>query len=395
MPRRIRGLALLATAVVVVLMGTVGLRPANAAPATGRTTGRAVGTVLSSAPLPARLWIPGTRAAWKLSYVSTDAHGSSATVTGTVFVPRGTPPAGGWPVISWAHGTSGLADACAPSVAGPADPARDFAYLKTWMAQGYAVVATDYAGLGTPGTPAYLNGLSEAHNIVDMVKAGRSFADAGPAWRHLAPRFLVLGQSQGGGAAVYTARYATGFAGPGLDYRGTVATGTPANIEKTLLVVAPHVPPAAVLPAGITSYMAYIFASLRAIHPELGIDAILTPTGRHYLQLADTMCVDPFEKAVAGANLGDWFTKPVASLPHFARTVDAYMAMPTSGFDKPFFMANGLLDTDVPIAVTLPYVAQLELGRQPVTFHTYPTDHSGTMKASLKDSIPFAARLMR
>src|SRR5438105_2778182 len=82
-----------------------------------------VGTLLSATGLPTGLWIPGTRRAWKLAYVSTDAFGHRSRVTGTVFVPRGTPPEGGWPVVSWAHGTSGLADGCAPSRVGPAEKA--------------------------------------------------------------------------------------------------------------------------------------------------------------------------------------------------------------------------------------------------------------------------------
>lgn len=354
-----------------------------------------VGSELSVSNLPKSLWVPGTRQGWRISYLSTDARGHVVPVTGEVMIPTGTPPKGGWPVISWAHGTSGLADACAPSRMGPAEKSRDFAYLKAWMSQGYAVVATDYAGLGTPGLPAYLHGLSEAHNIVDIVKAARAFADRGPGWRQLARRYVIIGQSQGGGAAIYAARYATAFGGRALDYRGAVGTGTPANIEKTMLILGPHIPPASVLPAGITSYIGYILASLRQVHPELGIDTILTAEGRKYVALAEQQCVMQYETTVAHTNLGDWFTAPTLSLPHFADTVSAYMAMPTSGYDKPFFMANGLIDTDVPMAVTLAYVAQLKLNNQPVTFHTYPTDHSGTMTASLPDSEPFVRALFR
>ena len=386
MTRSIRlHLILALSALAALLVGVVA--PTNAA------TYGPVGTVLSVKPLSRALWIPGAREGWKLTYVSTDVFGRTVPVTGEVFIPQGTPPTGGWPVISWAHGTSGLADKCAPSNVGPAEPARDFSYLHTWMSQGYAVVATDYAGLGTPGLPAYLNGMSEAHNIVDMVKAGRAFADVGPRYRHLATKFVIIGQSQGGGAAIYSARYATALAGSGLSYRGAVGTGTPANIEKTLLLISPGVPPVKALPAGITSYMGYTFASLRYVYPQLGIDGILTAEGRKYLALAEQQCVNQYENTVAATNLGDWFTKPVALLPNFAQTVDAYMAMPTSGFDKPFFMANGLLDTDVPFAVVLPYILQLEASRQPLTFHTYPTDHSGTMSASLPDSVPFVKTL--
>ena len=196
----------------------------------------APGTVLSAVALKRSLWIPGTTArAFKLTYVSTDQLGRRALSTGELFLPKGRAPAGGWRLISWAHGTSGLADGCAPSIVGPAEPKRDFTYLHNWMKEGYAVVASDYVGLGTPGLPAYLGGRSEAHNIVDIVKAGRAFAARRlPANEQLSRRWVVIGQSQGGGAAIYTARYATQFGGRGLDYLGAVGTGVPANVETIL-----------------------------------------------------------------------------------------------------------------------------------------------------------------
>jgi Secretory lipase len=381
---RARVLAVLAAAACA--LGTV---VGTATTAGASAPMRPDGTVLRVQPLDPALWVPGTAHGYRLTYVSRDGFGRQAETTGEVLLPAGQAPPGGWPVISWAHGTSGLADACAPSRVGPAEQARDFSYLATWMQQGYAIVGTDYAGLGTPGLPAYLNGASEAHNIVDMVTAARAFANGRlPASMHLARKYVIIGQSQGGGAAIYTARYATALGGPALDYRGAVGTGTPANVEKVLLPLGPESPPVALTP-GITSYIAYIFAGLRRFHPELGIDGILTAEGRHYLALAEQECVDPFEAELGGVNVGDWFTRPVATLPNFAQTLSDYMAMPTSGFDEPFFMANGLTDTDVPFAIVAPYVAQLEANGEPVEFHTYPTDHNGTMAASLADSIPF------
>ena len=381
---------------VTVLAAATTLASFNAPIATAADAAEPRGTVTDVERLPEELWIPGSRAAYKVTYVTSDTFGQQALSTGTVFIPEGTAPAGGWPVVSWAHGTSGIADACAPSTTGPALPERDFAYLGNWMKQGYAIVASDYAGLGTPGLHAYLDGKTAAHNIVDMVSAGRGFAASRlPSSMRLSNKWVTIGQSQGGGASIYTARYATQYGGPSLDYRGAVGTGTPANIEKLLLALGPEVPPVDALPAGIKSYVAYIMASLEYARPNLPIASALTPTGRAFVEKAKSLCVMDMEEAVAGANIGDWFNKPLALIPGYASTLKEYMAMPESGFDKPFFMGHGLLDTDVPIAATLPYVGVLTLSLQPVTFRTYPTDHSGTMLASQPDSIPFVARLMR
>ncbi len=358
--------------------------PAGAAPAITHE----LGDVVSTRDLPPELWIPGSSAATVLTYVTTDTFGDKALSTGTVFLPQGTAPEGGWPVVSWAHGTSGLDDSCAPSVVGPALPERDLPYLANWIAQGFAVVASDYAGLGTPGLQAYLDGRTTAHNVVDMVKAGRNYSP------ELAKSWVAVGQSQGGGAAIYTARYATEFGGPDLDYRGAVGTGTPAYIEKLISIGGPGVPPVA-LPAGLTSYVAYIIAALRYSHPELGLDSILTPIGQKYAARAETTCVADFEAELDGVAVGDFFTAPLTSLPNFTAVLDDYMAMPEAGFDKPFFMGHGLRDIDVPFPTTAAYVARLTANGQPVTFRTYDADHSGALVASVADTIPFVEKLLR
>jgi len=252
------------------------------------------------------------------------------------------------------------------------------------MREGYAIVASDYAGLGTPGLMAYLNGRSEAHNIVDIVKLARSKSS------RLARKWVVIGQSQGAGAAIYTARYATKFGGRGLDYRGAVGTGTPAYIEKVVETIAPgdlEISP------GTAAYFGYILAGLRWSHPELGLSGALTESGLKYVRLAETQCVFDYDKSLEGVNFGQWFSKPLAGLPNFTRTLDDYMAMPEKGFDKPFFMGHGLRDTDVPYEMTAAYVARLQANGEPVTFKTYDTDHSGALLQSQRDTHPFVRRL--
>jgi Secretory lipase len=350
------------------------------------------GTVVAATPLRQALWIPGTTSrAFKLTYMTTDARGRRALSTGMVFLPKGRAPRGGWPVISWAHGTSGLGDSCAPSRVGPALPQRDRPYLANWMREGYAIVASDYAGLGTRGLPAYLNGRSEAHNIVDIVKAARAYArEHLTASSRLARKWVVIGQSQGAGAAIYTARYATRFGGRGLDYRGAVGTGTPAYIEDIVKALGPGFPD--VMPA-TTLYFAYILASVRDVYPNLGVDGVLSATGRRYLRLGETQCVFEFERNLEQVEIGDFFTGSVAELRGFSKIIERYMAMPEQGFDKPFFMGHGRNDADVPHDITLPYVEKLRENDEPLTFKTYDSDHSGTLLLSQRDTHPFVRKL--
>ncbi len=97
---------------------------------------------------------------------------------------------------------------------------RDARYLNAWLQQGYAIVATDYQGLGTPGPHPYLAVRPEAYSVLDSVRAVlKRFPD-------VANRIVVIGQSQGGGAAFATVGIASGYA-PELGIRGSVATGVP------------------------------------------------------------------------------------------------------------------------------------------------------------------------
>src|SRR4051795_12945602 len=100
---------MVAGAVLVALL-PVAAAPARAAEASRPANGRPVDV----AALPAGLRLTGAGRAWRLAYRSTSWNGRPTVVTGTVTVPRGRPPAGGWTVVSFGHGFSGSADACAP-----------------------------------------------------------------------------------------------------------------------------------------------------------------------------------------------------------------------------------------------------------------------------------------
>ena len=52
----------------------------------------------------------------RVMYHSRSVMGTDIAVTGLILVPSGSPPAGGFPVVTWAHGTTGIADMCAPSL---------------------------------------------------------------------------------------------------------------------------------------------------------------------------------------------------------------------------------------------------------------------------------------
>jgi pimeloyl-ACP methyl ester carboxylesterase len=164
---------------------------------------------------------------WLVLYRSQDAQGSAVATSGIIALPRREPPAGGFPVISWAHGTVGVADLCAPSRDAPTSQAHPMnvyvhTLLNALLREGWAVAMTDYEGLGTTGRRhPYLLGVSEAAGVLEMVRAARRLF--GP---RISSRCAIVGHSQGGQAALFAASQAPACSD--LDLVGVAAIG-PAN----------------------------------------------------------------------------------------------------------------------------------------------------------------------
>jgi Prolyl oligopeptidase family len=347
----------------------------------------APGALLESVPLDPALSVAGAGAAYRILYSSTDQHDRPAVGTAAVFLPKTAAPEGGWPVVAWAHGTVGLGDDCTPSARPRSE--RDNEYLSHWLDQGYAVVAADYIGLGTPGLMSYLNGTATARGIVDAVVAAHRMG------LPLSDRWAVVGQSQGGGAAIDTARWATEFsAGSGLDYRGVVATGTPANVADLIRQAGPEMTLPPNLDPVANAYTAYIVAALREARPDLDLDRVLTPAGRAAADQAETVCLRELTEALSDMTVPGFFTAALTSVPGAAEYVDVHMGTPHSGYDAPIFLGVGLQDRDVPPDLTLKFYDQLVANGQDVVLHTYPDDdHSSAVLASMRDSTPFLQRV--
>jgi hypothetical protein len=164
---------------------------------------------------------PGAGDAFRILYRSTGLNGEPIAVSGAIFIPPGAAPPGGRNVIAWAHPTSGVVTACAPSLM--PDVSGMIWGLADMLARGYVVVATDYPGLGVPGlVHPYLIGVSEGRAVLDSVRAARALPRTGAS-----NRFAVWGHSQGGHAALYTGEIAASYA-PELKLIG-VAAAAPAT----------------------------------------------------------------------------------------------------------------------------------------------------------------------
>jgi len=182
-----------------------------------------LGSLIRSEPM---MFAPAGAQAYRVLYRSVGMQGEPIAVSGVIIVPPGPAPAGGRPIVAWAHPTTGVVPHCAPSLA--IFVFQQMAGLRQLIEQGAVVAATDYPGLGTAGPHPYLVGDSEARAVIDSVRAARSLPGVGEG-----NEFAVWGHSQGGQASLYTGLIAKTYA-PELRLVG-VAAAAPATSLVTLM----------------------------------------------------------------------------------------------------------------------------------------------------------------
>jgi hypothetical protein len=351
--------------------------PATTANATTESPGRLV----SSEPLPQNLWLPNTRRAYRVTYTSTGVSGLPTLVSGAVFIPKTTfVPFHGYPVVAWAHGTTGIADNCAPSTAGRSQ--RDIDYLKAWLAAGYAIVATDYEGLGTPAQHPYENGRSEARSVIDLVRAAPLID-----WR-LGRRWLAVGQSQGAQAAMFTGSLVKSYA-PELDFRGTIATGMPSQWRTLADVAHVYDPAAPPIPEVLLIISGLAVAHPTQVHPN----DLLTPFGQDLFTKARTdYCYDDVAAQFAGKTNGDIFAIDDTEKAQLQTLMDQDAEIPVNRYAGPIFIGQGTADTVVYPPASQTTAENLTAAGNDVTFKYYVgSDHDTTLQAALPDLLAFAA----
>ncbi|NYI79145.1 alpha/beta fold hydrolase [Nocardioides panzhihuensis] len=183
---------------------------------------------------PSQFWVtplkitPVDATATRLMYTSTDRNDTSIAVTGQLVVPnKAWSGSGSRPLIAYAVGTQGLGDECAPSrLSDGGGLEYENVFLAGLLAKGYAVVVTDYQGLGTPGLHTYMSREVQARAVLDSVRAARNVSGSGVT---SSTPVALMGYSQGGGAAAAAAEIAHGYA-PDLNVVGVAAGGIPGDL---------------------------------------------------------------------------------------------------------------------------------------------------------------------
>lgn len=229
---------------------------------------------------------PADSVGWQVLYRSESVAGDPIAVSGLVIAPA--TPSGSDVVLSWAHGTTGMGDQCAPSK-GTAGMSAEGLIGGIAVDRGWTFVATDYEGLGTPGDHPYLVGLSEGRGVLDIVRAAAQLDGAGV---DTDPRVAIFGHSQGGHAALMASELAATYA-PELEIVGTVAGAPPGDLA---LIASAFASASARGAAGGFGLM--LDAGFLAAYPDLPIDAVADATAQPLLdQVGDTCSDEAFDLA--------------------------------------------------------------------------------------------------
>lgn len=183
--------------------------------------------------------VPGAQA-WRIAYISSDLNDKPTISTGILMAPKGKAPAGGRPIISWSHGTTGNAQNCGPSqVENPAQALNQYFLvggnswtdyglpsIEQFIKDGYVVVGTDYQGLGGGGRHQYAVAKTNGRDAINAARAAGSMKELGTN-----KQTVMIGWSQGAGSAMgasqadYLAKKGTAY--DGLNVVGFVTMAIP------------------------------------------------------------------------------------------------------------------------------------------------------------------------
>ncbi|SKA38913.1 Secretory lipase [Enhydrobacter aerosaccus] len=335
------------------------------------------GKMLREEPMPAQPEVTAAGLAKRILYTSTDLRWRAGIVpvSGTFYLPKGEPPAGGWPLVAWAHGTLGVADSCAPSWAGHRP--RDATYINRWLEAGFAVVATDYQGLGGPGPHAYLIWESEGRSILDSVRAALAgYQDK------LARKVFITGQSQGSGAALGATRIAPSYA-PDVPLLATVATGVVSTF-----------PDGPYKPAQPTTIGSPHYISLMMIGGSLpdgspSPDALATDKGKALLKAARESCNTEMRVVAKkeGVTADNAFVEPIDKIEARLTPVTD---MSVVKLPVPVLLGTGLADSVLSPQRQYAAVVALCSAGNDVVWKTYPgITHNGSPNTAFPDALAF------
>lgn len=299
--------------------------------------------------------IPTGAQAWRILYTTTRDEGQPALASGLVVVPQ--QRSGALPVIAWAHGTTGAAPGCAPSVIDPFE-AGAFFTLDQVLANGWAFVGTDYVGLGTAGPHPYLIGQGEGRSVLDAARAARQLTEAG-----LGTQTVVWGHSQGGHAALWSGVLAPSYA-PDLELDGVAAFAPAANLPG-LVENLPNV-------TGGELFASYVIDSYSKVYPDVTYRQFIRPGAEPIVREMAGRCLAEKSTLVSVASALS-LDKPIwnGDPNRGAFAARLKQNIPTGRIEAPLLIGQGGADSLVIPAAQQAYVKGRCADGQAVDYRVY------------------------
>lgn len=313
---------------------------------------------------------------YRVMYASETATHQPSVVTGLVFVPSGPPPPSGYPVVSWAHGTNGMAPQCAPSLQ-PVNVSSDIdRSLNSLLDAGLELVASDYQGEGTKGPMPYLVGSVAAQNTIDIVRAARRLPAA-----HASSTYAVWGHSEGGQTAVFADQIGPAYA-PELHLVGVVAGAPPSQFGFIYQFL-------------VTSrYRFYLFMVAVGYNAAYGNQAaplgkVLTPLGLGLVPTVNDGCYEYLQRTLGGYSLSQLSTGDPFKVPAWRQLFVANdPGQVSKASPVPLLIAQGGADEQIPVVSTALLAQHLCGLGQTVQRWIYPgQDHSGVIRYYMPDML--------
>ena len=305
--------------------------------------------------------VPADAEGWRILYTTTGVDGRIRVASGLVVVPIDEDGDGApWPVIDWNHGTTGFAQHCAPSLQARPFWSGGLYPVRKVIAQGWAIVATDYSGLGTAGPHPYLFGRASATASLDAVRAARELDEA-----NLGPSTVVWGHSQGGAAALWTGAIAKEYA-PEVWIRG-VAAFAPASDPPAIVGHVSEV-------MGGLIFASYAFAAFSSVYPDITYGEYIRPGLQPMLRAMSQRCLTDPDIAlsvvgVVGTTIDSELFSKDPSYGDLGTRLRENVAPTQLG--PPLFVGQGGSDSIVPPITQDRYVDRVCADGQRVEFHRY------------------------
>lgn len=320
--------------------------------------------------------IPNDWRAWRILYTTTRAQDAPAVASALVIVSKH-PSAGPRPVIAWAHGTTGVASRCAPSLLSSSRLNNGvIPGLDRLIGRGWALVATDYVGLGTAGPHPYLIGQGQARSVLDSVRAARQLPDL-----ELAHKTVVWGHSQGGHAALWVGMLAPTYA-PDVNVVG-VAALAPASDLHALVDTIRHTLEGRVISS-------YILTAYSEVYADVSFDHYVRPAARVVVREAAQRCLD-LPEAIPSVVTAVLSRQPIYSVDPLAGALGRRLAenTPRGQIRVPLLIAQGMADPLILPSVQRAYVNQRCHAGQPVEYVTYKNRDHLSLLWSSSQLVPF------